>query len=114
MRLSRLRRPGWYACGSNEEGKLYDATRGASTASCTSVPNRLMLRNTCSIACVCTSPPGVPNGIAILPGCIAIAGLGVSLGRLPGATPDGWLGSPQFWLPRGDGMMPSPGTTGAL
>jgi len=28
------------------------------TASCTSMPNRWMLRKTCSIACVCTSPPG--------------------------------------------------------
>ena len=38
---------------------------------------------------VCTSPPGVPNGIFSLPGWMAIAGLGVSRGRLPGATPDG-------------------------
>ncbi len=53
------------------------------------MPNRWMLRKTCSIAWVCTSPPGVPNGIFILPGWIAIAGLGVSRGRLPGATPDG-------------------------
>ena len=66
------------------------------------------------MAWVCTSPPGVPNGIAILPGWIAIAGLGVRRGRLPGATPDGWFGSAQFWLPRGEGIMPSPGTTGAL
>ena len=72
------------------------------------------LRNTCSIACVCTSPPGVPNGIAILPGSMAIAGLGVRRGRLPGATPDGCFGSAQFWLPRDEGMIPRPGTTGAL
>ena len=48
-----------------------------------------MFMKTCIMAWVCTSPPGVPNGIFILPGWIAIAGLGVNRGRLPGATPDG-------------------------
>src|SRR5207244_209136 len=45
---------------------------------------------------------------------VEAAGLGVRRGRLPGATPEGWSGSPQDWLPREEGMRPSPGTTGAL
>jgi hypothetical protein len=34
-------------------------------------------------------PPGVPNGIFILPGSIAIAGLGGEPRPLAGATPEG-------------------------
>ena len=38
------------------------------------------------MACACTSPPGVPKGMARPSGPRASAGLGVSRGRLPGAT----------------------------
>src|SRR4051812_36508330 len=78
------------------------------------MPKWTMLRKTCSIAWVWTSPPGVPNGIAQPPGLIASAGLGVRRGRLPGATPDGCAGSAQDWLPREDGVRPRPGMVGAL
>ena len=43
---------------------------------------------------------------------IAIAGLGVSRGRLPGAAADGWAGSAHDCEPRDDGQRPSPGMTG--
>jgi hypothetical protein len=71
-----------------------------------------MFRNTCSIACACTSPPGVPMGIGLPSGRIASAGLGVSRGRLPGATDDACAGSAQFCEPREDGHKPVPGITG--
>src|SRR5712692_2392271 len=72
-----------------------------------------MLSSTWSIAWLCTSPPGVPNGrnSAPLP-LIASAGLGVKRGRLPGAAPAGWRGSGRDCEPRLDGMNPTPGTTG--
>ena len=81
-------------------GKLKVAKRGASIASCTSMPKWKALRNTCSIACTCMSPPGQPNGITQPSSRTAIAGLGVSRGRLPGATPDGWRGSGRDCVPR--------------
>src|SRR5262249_19273844 len=76
------------------------------------MPNTLVLRNTCSIACCCTSPPGVPNGIRSLPPDSAIAGAGVRRGRLPGATTLAWLGSSQPCEPRGETTQPTPDTAG--
>ena len=43
---------------------------------------------------------------------IAIDGLGVSRGRLPGAATEVWAGSPHDCEPRDDGQSPSPGMTG--
>ena len=40
---------------------------------------------------------------------MAIAGLGVSLGRLPGAATEVWLGSAHDCEPRADGHEPRPG-----
>src|SRR5215204_1298215 len=62
--------------------------------------------------CGCRSPPGEPNGMRSCPLRIAIAGLGVSLGRLPGAATEVWLGSPHDCEPRDDGQSPNPGMTG--
>src|SRR5947208_17014599 len=42
----------------------------------------------------------------------AIAGAGVSRGRLPGATTLGCCGSSQPCEPRGETTQPTPGTTG--
>src|SRR5216683_7301733 len=64
------------------------------------------------MACTCTSPPGAPNGMTLPSSRTAMAGLGVSLGRLPGATPEGWLGSGRDCVPRPEGTMPRPGITG--
>ena len=75
-------------------------------------PNTKRFSSTCSIAWVWTSPPGVPNGMKWSPPLIAKAGLGVSRGRLPGATPAGWRGSGRDCEPRFDGTRPVPGTTG--
>src|SRR4051794_10278587 len=66
------------------------------------------------MAWICTSPPGVPNGMTPPLAVTSSAGLGVSRGRLPGATPAGCLGSGRLCDPRPDGAMPSPGTTGTL
>src|SRR5665213_2631405 len=71
-----------------------------------------MLRNTCSMACGCTSLPGDPNGMYALPLRSASAGLGVSRGRLPGATDAGCVGSHHDCEPREDGHSPMPGITG--
>src|ERR1044072_2748818 len=73
-----------------------------------------MLSITSRIACFCTQRPGVPNGITPPASVTTIAGLGVSLGRLPGGTPAGGLGSGRLCEPRPDGVMPRPGTTGTL
>src|SRR3974390_927528 len=73
-----------------------------------------MLSRTCNIAWVCTSPPGVPNGITPPAAVTTIAGFGVSRGRLPGATPAGGAGSGRLWEPRPDGGVARPGTTGTL
>src|SRR5687767_5657728 len=78
------------------------------------MPKTLTLRNTWSIACGCTSPPGVPNGMNALPFLNAIAGLGVSRGRLPGATDDGCVGSAHDCVPRPEQTIPTPGMTGVL
>ena len=78
------------------------------------MPKWKMFSNTCSIACTCTSPPGVPNGMTQPSSRTAIAGFGVSRGRLPGATPDGMRGSGRDCVPRTDGTMPRPGITGEL
>src|SRR5262249_52469891 len=94
------------------DGKLYEAKRGASIASCTSMPKVKMLRKVWSIAWVWTSPPGVPNGMKTSPSWIASAGLGVRRGRLPGATPDGCLGSGRDFEPRLEAIRPVPGITG--
>src|SRR5688572_19403957 len=83
-------------------------------ALCGSMPNVLTFRNTCSIACGWTSPPGVPKGMYALPPLNARAGLGVSRGRLPGATDDGCSGSPHDCVPRPEHRMPTPGTIGVL
>src|SRR6186997_1041649 len=114
MRPSTASRPGKYSNGANDDGNEYDATRGASMASCTSMPCWKMFSITCSIAWVCTSPPGVPNGMTPPASVTTIAGLGVRRGRLPGATPAGCRGSGRLCEPRPDGVMPSPGTTGTL
>src|SRR6478736_5803055 len=73
-----------------------------------------MFSITCSIAWVCTSPPGVPNGITPPSLVTKIAGFGVNRGRLPGATPAGCFGSGRLCEPRPDGVIPRPGTTGTL
>src|SRR3984885_10378953 len=74
----------------------------------------MIFSRTCNIAWVCTSPPGVPNGITPPSFVTKIAGLGVSRGRLPGATPAGCFGSGRLCEPRPDGVIPRPGTTGTL
>src|SRR3984885_10961068 len=114
MRPSTANRPGKYSNGANEDGNEYDATRGASIALCKSMPKCITFSSTCSIAWICTSPPGVPNGITPPLSVTSIAGLGVSRGRLPGATPAGWRGSGRLCEPRPDGVIPRPGTTGTL
>ena len=58
------------------------------------------------------SPPGPPNGITHWPRLSAIAGFGVSRGRLPGATHEGWPGTAQDCDPRDEGQKPRPGITG--
>src|ERR1700720_3115698 len=78
------------------------------------MPKTLTLRNTCSIACGCTSPPGVPKGMYTLPFLKAIAGLGVSRGRLPGATEDGCVGSAHDCVPLPEQRIPTPGMMGVL
>ena len=78
------------------------------------MPKCSTLSSTWSIAWICMSPPGQPNGITEPSSRTAIAGLGVSRGRLPGATPAGWAGSGRDCRPRSDGTMPRPGITGAV
>src|SRR5687768_13443597 len=78
------------------------------------MPKALMFRNTWSIACGCTSPPGVPNGMNTLPFLNAIAGLGVSRGRLPASTDEGCVGSDHDCVPRPEHRMPTPGMIGVL
>src|SRR5688572_19819332 len=78
------------------------------------MPKTLMLRNTWSIACGCTSPPGVPKGMYTLPPLNARAGLGVRRGRFPGATDEGCSGSPHDCVPRPEQRMPTPGMIGVL
>src|SRR3954462_7246429 len=78
------------------------------------MPKALTLRNTCSIDCGCTSPPGVPNGISTLPFLNASAGVGVRRGRLPGATEQGCVGSDHDCVPRPEQRMPTPGMIGEL
>jgi hypothetical protein len=46
------------------------------------------------MTCICTSPPGEPKAINGLPSRIAIAGSGVSRGRLPGSMDEGWPAMP--------------------
>ena len=77
------------------------------------MPNWKTLSSTWDIAWICTSPPGVPNGMTPPPAGSSMAGLGVSRGRLPGAAPAGWRGSGRDCEPRVDGTKPMPGTTGA-
>src|SRR5689334_20874449 len=76
------------------------------------MPNTTMLRNTCVIACGCTSLPGEPNGMNSLPSLSANAGLGVRRGRLPGANAAGCVGSVHDCEPRDEGHRPVPGITG--
>src|SRR5436190_12810148 len=78
------------------------------------MPKTLTFRNTWSIACGCTSPPGVPNGMNALPRLSAIAGLGVRRGRFPGATDDGCVGSDHDCVPRPEQRIPTPGMIGVL
>ena len=77
------------------------------------MPNSATFRNNWTIDWGWTSPPGVPNGIQALPSLKAKAGLGVNLGRLPGATELGWSESNQDWEPLGDITNPRPLATGA-
>ena len=86
--------------------------RDTSIACCTGMPNSAMFRNTCSIACDCTSPPGVPNAMKSLPSLNAREGFGVRRGRLPGATTLGCPGVKRDWQPRPDTAKPRPGMTG--
>ena len=81
-------------------------------AGCGSMPKTVMFRKTWSIACCWTSPPGVPNGMKRRPPVNAMAGAGVSRGRLPGATTLGCSGSSQPCEPRGETTQPTPVTTG--
>src|SRR5262245_5303956 len=76
------------------------------------MPNTTWLRRTCSMACGWRSPPGAPNGMAQRPRRSAIAGFGVSLGRLPGATHEAWPRTAQDCEPRVDGQKPRPGMIG--
>ncbi|CFP60417.1 Uncharacterised protein [Bordetella pertussis] len=85
--------------------------RGASIAVCGSMPNSVMFSSTCSMACTWLLPPGLPSGRMRLPRWMAMAGLGVSRGRLPGARLAGWLASARDWDPREDGHSPVPGIT---
>src|ERR1700733_13079658 len=78
------------------------------------MPKCTTLSNNYNIAWICTSPPGVPNGITPPDSVTSSAGLGVRRGRLPGATPAGWRGSGRLCDPRPEGAMPSPGTTGTF
>ena len=77
-----------------------------------SISNTKTFRNTCSIACMITSAPGVPNGMSCLPLRIAIAGEHWVRGLLPGATEAGWSASAQNGRPDIDVPIPVPGTTG--
>ncbi len=112
MRPSTSSLPGAIGWGQKESGKLREATRGASMASWIDSPKTATLRKTWSMACCWTSPPGVPKGMRSAPPRNAIAGAGVSRGRLPGATTLGWAGSSQPCDPRGETTHPTPGTTG--
>src|SRR5215470_6314578 len=76
------------------------------------MPKAVTLRNTWSIACCWTSPPGVPNGMNNRPSRNTMAGAGVRRGRLPGATSLACPGASQPCEPRGDTTQPTPGTTG--
>src|ERR1700689_939174 len=114
MPPSPASRPGKYSNGANDDGNEYDATLGASIAVCTSMPKCMTFSSTCSIAWCCPSPRGVPTGIPPPSFVTRIAGLGVSRGRLPGATPAGCFGSGRLCEPRPDGVIPRPGTTGTL
>src|SRR6185437_3521704 len=78
------------------------------------MPNTVRLSRTCSIACGWTSLPGEPNGMTQPESPTTMDGLGVSRGRLPGARQAGCAGSVQDCMPREDGAMPVPGTTGPL
>ncbi|MNC92873.1 hypothetical protein D3C83_93820 [compost metagenome] len=57
-------------------------------------------------------PPGVPVTMNSLPSLNAIAGLGVSRGRLPGFTSAGCPGSRRDWQPREEIASPVPGMIG--
>jgi len=71
-----------------------------------------MLSSTWSIACCCTSPPGVPKAMKARPSRSTKDGAGVSRGRLPPATSLAWPGSSQPCEPRGETTQPTPGITG--
>src|SRR5205807_633737 len=92
MRRSASTLPGAVAWGQNESGKLREAMRGASTARWSSMPKTVTFRNTWSIACCCTSPPGVPKGMKSRPSRNAIGGEPVGVagrGQVgPGALAD--------------------------
>ena len=88
------------------------AVRGASIAVCGSIPKCMTFSMTWSIAWICTSPPGVPNGITPPSSVTRMAGLGVSRGRLPGASELGWFSSSHMIWPRVPIGKPSSGTTG--
>ena len=74
-----------------EAGRGRNSWRSAAPRSPPAPPCRSCrtLSTTCSMAWICTSPPGVPKGITPPSSVTIIAGLGVSRGRLPGATPQG-------------------------
>src|SRR5439155_206620 len=80
-RLSASTLPGDITCGQNESGKLREATRGISIACWIGMPKTATFKNTWSIACCWTSPPGVPNGSG-RPSSKAMAGAGVRGGRI--------------------------------
>ena len=76
------------------------------------IPKSSILNRTWTFACVWLSPPGVPNGMTILPGRIASAGFGVRRGRLPGPSAEAWPRTAQLCEPRAEGANPVPGMTG--
>ena len=89
------------------------ATRraGLAIACCSGISNTVVLRKPCSIACCCTSPPGVPNGMKSRPFDEAIAGAGAGADACRGDHA-GCEGSSQPCEPRGDPTQPTPGIAG--
>ena len=104
--------PGLYTFGAKESGKLKDWKRGAFMAAWGSMPNTTTFRNTCTLVCVCVSPPGVPKLINSSPSLSAMLALGVMRGLLPGWRASGCCGSRRNWFMRLPSVSPVPGTMG--
>src|SRR6185503_10075343 len=69
-------------------------------------------RKNCSVHWSCWSPPGVPHAIHGAPSFIAIDGVSVVRGRLPGRSALARLGLRLNICPRVPRQNPSPGMTG--